>query len=200
MTLGLRLRLAALAAAAVVVAGLLWMALSQPTYESHATVVLTPAVEDPELATELLNSVLVTGTVGTYEHYLASSDRVEEALPDDVEISVRAIPDTRVISLRTTGPRDEVERALRAVLALRPAADAELGGLWRLDAIQTAQAPARAGLSALAMLVAILAAALLAALVVLVALRRLARRRPASGPRAVPAPEPEREASVHALP
>lgn len=161
--------------------GLLYLAVHEPAYESRAAFVLVPADRGAE-GSELLRSLLQTGTVGTYEHYLGASDDVRDALPDTVTIAVRSVPDTRVLSLRTIGPRSEVGPALEAVVDLREDVDAALGGLWRLDVVESPQPAARAGAKPWMVLTGAGGLALLAAIGVLALGRRIEGRRARPAP------------------
>lgn len=177
------LAIAALAAAvAVLVAGVAFTLVRDREYESVATVVLSPSSAEPERISSLLESFERSGTLGTYVELMASDDTTAEARSLGVDITVRAVPDTRAIRLIAEGGREEVQPALRAVIAATRARQTALSDLFRLELLESPSPPTLAGPGTSLLLLATLFLAAFAAFAVVAVLRRLAppdSRRPA---------------------
>ena len=101
-------------ALAVAVAGLGYAAVRTPTYESSAQLVLVPQAKDPAVDADLLSSVSSAGTVGTYVELYGSADVAEAAGDPDVTITVRSVPDSRIIGVTASGDEDDVRRTCGA--------------------------------------------------------------------------------------
>ena len=178
----------------VLVAGSAY-ALARPVqWQSTAQLVLVPTPADPGDIPNTLDGLSASGTLGTYVELLASPDLKRRAGSPPVALSVRAVPDSRVINLTTVGSKEAVQSGLTAIVQAGADAQNSLRDLWTLRTIQEPSAPERAGVATSVLLLASMLLALLAALVVVVALRRLepANPRP-DDPRIPPFDDEEEE-------
>jgi hypothetical protein len=167
--------LAALVAAAVVlVAGIVFTAVRDRHYESVATVVLSPSSTEPDRISSLLESFERSGTLGTYVELMASEDTTAEARQLGVNITVRSVPSTRAIRLIATGGKDEVRPALQSVIAATRARQTALSDLFVLEMLERPSAPVLAGPGTGILLLATLLLAGFAAIAVVAILRRVA--------------------------
>ena len=149
-------------------------AVARPTdWQSNAQLVLVPAPKNSSEIPTTLDGLSASGTVATYVELLSSSDLKRRAGSPPVALTVRSIPDSRVIQLTTVGTRDAVQPGLDAVVRASGSAQESLNDLWALRTIDAPSSPQRSGVSAGVLLLASALLALLAALVVVVALRRL---------------------------
>ena len=149
-------------------------ALLRPTdWQSTARLVLVPSPEDPKDIPNTLDGLNASGTLATYVELLSSSDLKRRAGSPPVALSVRSVPDSRVIALTAVGGRDAVQPGLEAVVRASASAQQSLNDLWALRTLEEPSGPERSGVSAQALILASALLALLAALIVVVALRRL---------------------------
>jgi hypothetical protein len=162
------------AAAAVLLAGIIFSAVRDREYESVATVVLSPSSAEPDRISSLLESFERSGTLGTYVELMASDDTTEEARELGVSIIVRAVPDTRAIRLIAEGEKDQVQPALRLVITATRARQTALSDLFRLELLESPSAPTLAGPGTGLLLLATLLLAIFAAVAVVAILRRVA--------------------------
>jgi hypothetical protein len=166
---------AALAAALIVlIAGVVFTSVRERNYESVATVVLTPDSSEPERISSLLESFERSSTLGTYVELMASDDTTAEARALGVEVTVRAVPDTRAIRLIATGEKEDVQPALQSVIDETRAKQTTLRDLFVLQVLEEPSAPEKAGPGTGLLILATLLLAGFAALAVLVILRRVA--------------------------
>jgi uncharacterized protein involved in exopolysaccharide biosynthesis len=166
--------LALAAAVCVLSVGVAYAALRPVSWTSEASIVLAPQAPEADDLPSLLDSFERSGTVGTYVELIASHDTLRRAGSPPVAVTVRAIPDTRVITISTTGERDEVQPALRSVLLAATAAQAGLRDLWKLSVLESPSGPGEAGPSASLVIAASALLAILAAVATGVAVRRIA--------------------------
>jgi CBS domain-containing protein len=165
---------AAVAAALIVLAaGVVFTAVRDRNYESVATVVLSPDSSEPDRISNLLESFERSGTLGTYVELMASDDTTSEARALGVEITVRAVPDTRAIRLTATGDEEDVVAALRSVIDGTRAKQATLRDLFVLEVLEEPSAPGKAGPATGLLLLMTLLLSGFAALAVVVILRRV---------------------------
>jgi len=167
------LLISALAALAVLAAGISYAVLAPKDYRSTGALVLAPSPTDPSDLTSLLNSFERSGTMGSFVELIASDDLRMQAGNPPVDVSVRPIPDTRVIQVTTTGDRDTVAPALTAVLSAAQRSQGTLRDPWDLSELESASAPEPSGLPLPIVLAGTLIAALISALVVFTVCRRL---------------------------
>lgn len=171
---------ALVAAAAVLVVGLVFTIARDRDYESVATVVLTPNTDEPDRISSLLESFERSGTLGTYVELMASDDTTQEARDLGVTITIRAIPDTRAISVIAKGGEGEVQPALESVIDATRDREGTLSDLFTIQTLESPSEPSLAGPSAVILLLATLLLAGFAAVAVIALLRRFAppERRP----------------------
>jgi hypothetical protein len=162
------------AAAAVLIAGIAFTVVRDREYESVATVVLSPDSTEPDRISSLLESFERSGTLGTYVELMASDDTTEGARAMGVDITVRAVPDTRAIRLIAEGGEDQVVEALGLVIEATEARQTALSDLFQLEVLESPSTPTLAGPSSVLLLLATLLLALFAAVAVLAILRRVA--------------------------
>jgi hypothetical protein len=149
-------------------------ALLRPTdWQSSAKLVLVPSPEDPKDIPGTLDGLNASGTLATYVELLSSSDLKRRAGSPPIALSVRSIPDSRVIALTAVGGRDTVQPGLEAVVRASASAKRSLNDLWALQTLEEPSGPERSGVSSTALILASALLGLLAALIVVVALRRL---------------------------
>jgi len=160
--------------AAVLVAGIVFAAVRDRNYESVATVVLSPSTEEPDRISSLLESFERSGTLGTYVELIASDDTTREAREREVDITVRAVPDTRAIRIIAVGEEEDVEPALRSVIASTEDRETALSSLFVLEVLENPSSPILAGPSTALLLLATVLLAILAGTAAAVILRRLA--------------------------
>lgn len=187
-----KLIVAAIVAVLVINAGALATLSPEPRYESTASFVLVPAPNENASRSGLLESFQRSGTAGTYVELLAASDTLRSADATSVDVTVRHVPDTRVIQVTVRGKRSGVVPALEAIEQVARREQQRLGDLWQLQRLAGASRPERAGPSAPMLLAAAIMLGLLAGLLTLVAFDQAGRRfaaRPAAGePGADPEP------------
>jgi hypothetical protein len=164
---------AALTAALVLVLGVAFTQVRTPAWQSRGLIAVTPASQDPRTLASVVGSFNASGAIGTYVELAASADTKRLAgVPGGVSVAARAIPDSRVIDVRTEGPRDTVRSSLASILSTTVRRQGELNDAWRLNVLQTAQPATVSGPSTTALLVATVLLALLAAVFVWIVLRR----------------------------
>lgn len=169
------LALAAVATAAVVVIVGMVFAVARPTkYESTAAVVLSPDTEVPDRISSLLESFQRSGTLGTYVELMASGDTTAEAQAAGVDITVRAVPDTRTIQVTGVGDHDAVQSAVSSVIERTQSKQATLRDLFELVVLEEPSGPAESGPGTPLILAATLLLAGFAAIAVFLILRRVA--------------------------
>jgi hypothetical protein len=164
---------AAVVAAVIIVAGFSYAIGRTPTYESTASLVLAPNVTDRSELPNILDGFTASGTSGTYVEALSSPDVIRKAGSPPVSISVRAVPDTRVITMTASGGQADVRPGLNKVITAARTASTQLNDLWSLDVIASPSAPAASGPKTTLIFAATVLLAALGALFVLVILGRL---------------------------
>jgi capsular polysaccharide biosynthesis protein len=177
-------------ALAVAVAGLGYAAVRTPTYESTAQLVLVPQAKDPAVDADLLSSVSSAGTVGTYVELYGSADVAEAAGDPDVTITVRSVPDSRIIGVTASGDEDNVQEDLRRILAAGLSQEPRLKDSWGTAVIQQPTAPEQAPPSTGMILLATLLLAILAGVFTAVLLRRAIASGAVPGDQRRPRPSP----------
>lgn len=168
---------------AVLAAGAAYTFSRQASYESDGSLLLAPKPGvTPDIVSNLLQSFDTSGTSGTYTELITSNDTLAQAhVPGGIDVTVRAVPDSRVLQVTATGPTGDVQSALRAVIRTSIARESETGDVWQLQSLESPSAPSRAGPSKGVLLLATIVLALLAPLVVMVAVRRLRLGAPTAG-------------------
>lgn len=175
-------------------------ALARPVkWQSTAQLALVPTPTDPADIPSTLDGLNASGTLGTYVELLASPDLKRRAGSPPVALTVRSVPDSRVINLTTVGDEESVQRGLTAIVQAGADAQGSLRDLWSLRTIQEPSAPERAGVATSVLLLASMLLALLAALVVVVALRRLEPATPGPRDPRIPPFEDEEELRMRAV-
>lgn len=169
-----RVRLAALAVGALILAAGIVYAVSRPTeYRSTADLLLAPREgADPAVVSSLLESFQRSGTSGTFVELVSSEDTLRAANAEEVEIDVRAVPDARTITVSSTGDREAVQPALTRVVRAAQARQQELGDVWELELLGGPSEAAPAGPSTGAIIAAAALLGLLGATLTLVVFGR----------------------------
>lgn len=184
---------AAVVALLVLAAGSAYALVRPVEWQSTAQLVLVPTPTDPGDIPNTLDGLSASGTLGTYVELLSSPDLKRRAGSPPVALTVRSVPDSRVINLTTVGGKGSVRSGLTAIVQAGADAQSSLRDLWSLRTIREPSAPERAGVPTSALLLASALLALLAALVVVVALRRLEPAAPSPDPRTPPFDDEEDE-------
>lgn len=164
-------RLSALIVAFVVIlVGATYVSHRPVTWTSDAQVVLIPGKATRDTGNPL-DSFTAGGTLGTSVELLSSPDLAAQVAVPGVSFSVRAVADSRVISVSANGPRDAVRPALADLLRVAVPAQQRLADRWQLSALTrpTPAAPAGPGMTMLLVVCLLLGA--LAATVVYAAAR-----------------------------
>jgi acylphosphatase len=174
---------ALVAAATVFLAGLIYTIARDRSYESVATVVLSPSQAEPENISSLLESFERSGTLGTYVELMASNDTTAEAREMGVSITVRAVPDTRAIRVIAEGGKEEVQPALQSVIEATRNRQTALSDLYVLEVLESPSERTQAGPSTGILLLATLLLSIFAAVGTVAILRRFGpqRRAPIQG-------------------
>jgi capsular polysaccharide biosynthesis protein len=162
-------RLPVLVALAILIIGFAYAAAKPVQYESTGSLVLVPEPSDPRDLPQLLDSVQRSGTLGTYVELLSSGETLSNAGFSGADITVRAIPDTRVITVTAKGEDEDVSRVAEAVMTAGRKQARRLGDPWRLDGLAGASAPSAVPPTRAMVLAVSAVLALLAAVLVLVA-------------------------------
>jgi len=173
-------------ATVILFAGLAYSFVRPVTYTSTATLVLAPTPERPADLAGILDSFQRSGTAVTYVELLASQDILKRAGDPPVTVSVRSVPDSRVIRV-TTSAQDEnvVQPALRSIVLAANQEESKLVDVWELKPLQSPTAPARSSTSALLIVLATLMLALGGAVATWTLIRRygmVPERRPSREP------------------
>ena len=184
---------AAVVALLVLAAGSAYALLRPVDWQSTAQLVLVPTPNDPGDIPNTLDGLAASGTLGTYVELLSSPDLKRRAGSPPVALTVRSVPDSRVINLTTVGSKESVRSGLTAIVQAGAEAQSSLRDLWALRTIREPSEPERAGVATSVLLFASMLLALLAALVVVVALRRLEPATPSPDPRTPPFDDEEEE-------
>lgn len=162
-----QIRLRALASVAlgvlVLIAGFAYVVTRDEQMKSSATVTLVPDPRTEEERSILLESFDRSGTIGTFVELIASRDVLHEAGAQFGSVDVRAIPDSRVISVSVTGNGPGVQRTLESVIETAQSRAGDLGSLWRLDVLESAGPAEPAGPTTAALLIATVLLALITA-------------------------------------
>ncbi len=140
--------IAAAVAVLILVAGVGYAVTRDAQYESSASLLLAPTEgTDEGTVTGLLESFQRSGTSGTFVELIASRDTLRQADVGSVDVSVRAVPDARTITVTAQGAEDAVQPALERVIEASQERQSELGDVWRLQVLGTPSRPATAGIS-----------------------------------------------------
>lgn len=166
--------LAVMVAVGILAAGTVYVMMREPTYRSTGSMVLVPRgdVATGELPS-LVGSFNNSGAIGTYVELIDSADIQERAGSPPVEITVRAIPASRVITVSATGARQQVRPGLLAVLSEARLTQQDLQDVWELRVLQAPQPAVAAGPSRLFMVGGVAVLAAFGAVLLLLLLRRL---------------------------
>lgn len=164
--------MAVLVAAIVVAAGLVYVAKRGETWQSTASVVVSPRDHPSSDRSSALATWGNSESNGTYEELLGSSDVLNQAQVAD-SVDVRPVPDSRVIEVTASGARETVQGDLRAILVAAKSRGHGLNDLWTLQTLDAPSAPTTAGPSTLALLLAALALATVAGVAAFVLLGAL---------------------------
>ncbi len=173
VTTNARRTLAAVAALVIALAGVAYTELRPVRYQSSGALVLAPMPGTASDKTNLLQGYERSGTIGTFVELLDSEDVFLQAGAPRVDVTVRAVPDTRVIRVTATGSRSAVQAGLNEVMFAAQSAQTTLSDLWELRRLERASLPATAGPSDVQLYGATALMAVLGGLAVLVLLARL---------------------------
>jgi hypothetical protein len=178
MTRELRLRaLVALALGLLVlIGGLAYAVTRDEQVQSSATLTLVPDPRTEEERSILLESFDRSGTIGTFVELIGSRDVLLEAEAGAATVDVRAVPDSRVISVSVTGSGGGVQHTLERVIETAQARSGDLGSLWRLDVLESAGPAEPAGPPTVALVIATVLLALIATVATFVLSGELLRR------------------------
>jgi hypothetical protein len=153
-------------ATAVLVAGALYSLVRPVSYESRATLALSPAA-NVQNTSQLLSTFGASGTVGTYVELLESRDVRAAAGSASIDVDARAVAASRAIRVKAEGrPKSVVRPSLVAVVEAAGRRQSALKDPWELRVLQAPTPPKRVGASTPAMLAATVMMALLALLLV----------------------------------
>jgi hypothetical protein len=144
------------------------------SYESTASVVLVPSASNAADLAAATDSFSASGTAGTFVELLAAPDTVRAAHAP-IDVTVRAVPDSRVIDVTAHGSRIQVQPGLGSLLAAASVRQSSLRALWTMSVLAQPSGPSAAGASTAMLLLAAVLLALLAGLVANVLLRRATR-------------------------
>jgi hypothetical protein len=179
--------IAALAVAVVILsAGISYVLERSPSYESSASLVLTPTTKNPSELPTVFDGFTASGASGTFVELLSSPDTLRAAGSPPVSIAVRAVPDTRVISVTASGGKDAVRPGLDRLVNAARASGGKLRDLWSLNVLASPSPAVVSGPKTSLILLATILLAALGALFVLVVLGRLGAE--ASGGDVLPGP------------
>lgn len=148
-------------------------------FESTASLSLTPTPEDPADTPSVLESFVRSGTAGTYVALIGSRDTLAAAGAPPVDVTVRSIPDSRIITVTATGDEEAVQPAVTAIVAAAGREEDQLRDVWSLQVVERAGPAVSAGPGAGMLLFAALVIALMGGALVVLVLRRLAVAPPA---------------------
>jgi hypothetical protein len=166
--------LALATAVIILLLGLAFALSRETTYQSSVPLVLVPAPREQDDLATLLSSVERSGTIGTYVELISSADTLRGAGSPPVEIDVRAIPASRVVTVTAKGAKDEVTPAVEAVVTATEVRSRALGDLWRIRSLDRASAPVAEPPTTATMIGAVFVLAVLGGLFVFVAVSRVA--------------------------
>lgn len=183
---------AAATAAIVVIVGLVFVVARPTKYESTAAVVLSPDTEVPDRISSLLESFQRSGTLGTYVELMASGDTTAQAQAAGVDITVRAVPDTRTIQVTGVGDHDAVQPAVSSVIDRTQSKQSTLRDLFALAILEEPSGPVESGPGTPLILAATLLLAAFAAIAVFLILRRVAPAPPRKPESPRPRQKPDR--------
>jgi hypothetical protein len=164
----------------VLLIGIGYAATRPPRYESTGRLVLVPTADRGDLP-QLLDSVQASGTLGTYVELIQSGETLRRAGSPPIEVRIRAIPNTRVITVTAEGDEGVVQTATRALLATAGRFSRRLGDPWRLSVLEPPSAPTPAPPSTTAILLASVILAALSFIFVAVLMSRLGLEWPRRG-------------------
>jgi hypothetical protein len=168
----------------ILVAGIVYAVIRSSNYKSDAKIVLVPEPTDPGDAPGLLDSYVRSGTGGTYVELLLSEDTLKRAGDPPVDLTARAIPDTRTIAISAkSSDREVVRPALSALLIAAQQEREKLADEWRIRILQSPTVASEANTSTGITVIATIILALLGALASWTLLRRLGGQRQRRPPR-----------------
>jgi hypothetical protein len=163
---------AAAVALAVLLAGTIYALAASPPYTSTSQLVLVPDTSDPDQASGLLESFERSGTIGTFVEFYSSANTLQLAGNPPVTLTVRAVPDSRVMSLTTSGDKDVVRAANSRIIVAGRGREAALRDLWATQVLETPGAPEQGQPTRGAIILATLLVSILAAGFAYILLRR----------------------------
>jgi hypothetical protein len=161
LTVGPRV-LAVLTGVTVLAAGLTYTLLRPERFASQASLVVVTRDSAAESAPTIADSFDRAGVAGTLVEVFSSRQTLAEAGAPPVDVGVRAVPASRVITVRTTGAHAVVQGALTAVLASGRTQARGIDRLWSTHVLERPSAPERAGPPLGALLSAVVLLAVLA--------------------------------------
>jgi hypothetical protein len=164
--------IAAAVAVIILILGAGYLATRSTTYQSAATLLLAPTTTDPDILPGVLESFTRSGTANTYVELIGSRDTLRAAGSPPVEVTVRAVPDSRAIQVTASGDENQVRPGLEALITAARRRENELRDVWALQILERPGAPESTGASAVYVVLATIILALLGAGIVLVSLRR----------------------------
>lgn len=154
-------------------AGIAYALVRPVSYQSQATLVLVPAPADPGDLPGILDSFQRSGTAVTYVELLASSSLLKQAGDPPVTISVRSVPDSRIIRISASATdKDIVKPALASLLTAADREQEKLVDIWDLRELQEPNEPSKASTGTGPILIATLLLSLLGAVATWTLLRR----------------------------
>lgn len=188
--------LATLVAVVILGLGAAYMATRETTFESKAMLLLAPTTQDPDTLPGILESFTRSGTANTYVELIASGDTLRRSGAPPVDVTVRAVPDSRAIQLSANGDETSVQRALTLLIRAAQARQTELRDVWELRVLERPSRAESVGAPIAYVVIATIILAFLGAGIVLVSLRRFAG---AGGPSAPPVVEPRDDRPARAV-
>ena len=154
-------------------AGVAYALVRPISYQSQATLVLVPAPADPKDLPGVLDSFQRSGTAVTYVELLASGDLLRQAGDPPVTITVRSVPDSRIIRISASATeKNIVQPALRSIVTAADREQEKLVDIWDLRVLQAPNNPSKASTSTSVILIATLLLSLLGAVATWTLLRR----------------------------
>jgi capsular polysaccharide biosynthesis protein len=154
-------------------AGLAYTMVRPISYQSRATLVLVPAPADPKDLPGILDSFQRSGTAVTYVELLASSDLLKQAGDPPVTVTVRSVPDSRIIRISASATdKNIVQPALRSIVTAADREQEKLVDIWDLRVLQAPNDPSKSSTGTGMILIATLLLSLLGAVATWTLLRR----------------------------
>ncbi|MEA2347516.1 MAG: hypothetical protein QOG62_1303 [Thermoleophilaceae bacterium] len=112
--------------------------------QSSAKIVLVPVTNHHSTLPSILDGYDSSGAGGSRVELLGSADTLAAAGNPALDLTVRAIPDTRVIDLEATGSTADVQADLGRVMEAARTDAPEIDDLWRMETLQSPSVPVAA--------------------------------------------------------